>query len=97
MKQAKTNSKIGVIGFVPPQVMNWDKANLEGKVKAKDIVKTANKLVPKLKNEEHADIVVALAHSGVDKSGYNEGMENASYHLATQVRRRCSINGTFTY
>ncbi|MGA5739665.1 bifunctional 2',3'-cyclic-nucleotide 2'-phosphodiesterase/3'-nucleotidase [Bacillus bombysepticus] len=77
--------KIGVIGFVPPQVMNWDKANLEGKVKAKDIVKTANKLVPKLKNEEHADIVVALAHSGVDKSGYNEGMENASYHLATQV------------
>ncbi|MDA2446964.1 bifunctional 2',3'-cyclic-nucleotide 2'-phosphodiesterase/3'-nucleotidase [Bacillus cereus] len=77
--------KIGVIGFVPPQVMNWDKANLEGKVKTKDIVKTANKLVPKLKNEEHADIVVALAHSGVDKSGYNEGMENASYHLATQV------------
>ncbi|PGQ72223.1 bifunctional 2',3'-cyclic-nucleotide 2'-phosphodiesterase/3'-nucleotidase [Bacillus cereus] len=77
--------KIGVIGFVPPQVMNWDKANLEGKVKVKDIVKTANKLVPKLKNEEHADIVVALAHSGVDKSGYNEGMENASYHLATQV------------
>ncbi|MGX5625042.1 bifunctional 2',3'-cyclic-nucleotide 2'-phosphodiesterase/3'-nucleotidase [Bacillus cereus] len=77
--------KIGVIGFVPPQVMNWDKENLEGKVKTKDIVKTANKLVPKLKNEEHADIVVALAHSGVDKSGYNEGMENASYHLATQV------------
>ncbi|MGC7946359.1 bifunctional 2',3'-cyclic-nucleotide 2'-phosphodiesterase/3'-nucleotidase [Bacillus sp. II_CA] len=73
--------KIGVIGFVPPQVMNWDKANLEGKVKAKDIVKTANKLVPKLKNEEHVDIVVALAHSGVDKSGYNVGMENASYYL----------------
>ena len=28
-----------------------------------------------------ADIIVALAHSGVDKSGYNEGMENASYYL----------------
>ncbi|UYX50943.1 bifunctional 2',3'-cyclic-nucleotide 2'-phosphodiesterase/3'-nucleotidase [Bacillus thuringiensis] len=77
----KQKVKIGVIGFVPPQVMNWDKANLEGKVKAKDIVETAKKLVPKLKNEEHADIVVALAHSGVDKSGYNVGMENASFYL----------------
>ncbi|MGF9987710.1 bifunctional 2',3'-cyclic-nucleotide 2'-phosphodiesterase/3'-nucleotidase [Bacillus mycoides] len=77
----KQKVKIGVMGFVPPQVMNWDKANLEGKVKAKDIVETAKKLVPKLKNEEHADIVVALAHSGVDKSGYNVGMENASYYL----------------
>ncbi|QWU46719.1 bifunctional 2',3'-cyclic-nucleotide 2'-phosphodiesterase/3'-nucleotidase [Bacillus sp. NP247] len=77
----KQKVKIGVIGFVPPQVMNWDKANLEGKVKAKDIVETAKKLVPKLKNEEHADIVVALAHSGVDKSGYNIGMENASFYL----------------
>ncbi|KAA0778593.1 bifunctional 2',3'-cyclic-nucleotide 2'-phosphodiesterase/3'-nucleotidase [Bacillus sp. BB51/4] len=77
----KQKVKIGVIGFVPPQVMNWDKANLEGEVKAKDIVKTARELVPKLKDEEHADIVVALAHSGVDKSGYSVDMENASYYL----------------
>lgn len=36
---------------------------------------------------EGADIIVALAHSGVDKSEYKEvnKMENASYHLATQV------------
>ena len=45
---------------------------------------------------EGADVIVALAHSGVDKSGYNVGMENASYYL-TEVRCRCSINGTFTY
>ncbi|EMX0190272.1 bifunctional 2',3'-cyclic-nucleotide 2'-phosphodiesterase/3'-nucleotidase [Bacillus cereus] len=78
--------KIGVMGFVPPQIMNWDKANLEGKVKAKDIVATANIMVKKMQNEG-ADIIVALAHSGVDKSEYKEvnKMENASYHLATQV------------
>ncbi|PEL44728.1 bifunctional 2',3'-cyclic-nucleotide 2'-phosphodiesterase/3'-nucleotidase [Bacillus wiedmannii] len=76
--------KIGVMGFVPPQIMNWDKANLEGKVKAKDIVQTAKKLVPEMK-AQGADIIVALAHSGVDKSGYNEGMENASFYLATEV------------
>ncbi|MEC5302858.1 bifunctional 2',3'-cyclic-nucleotide 2'-phosphodiesterase/3'-nucleotidase [Bacillus thuringiensis] len=78
--------KIGVMGFVPPQIMNWDKANLEGKVKAKDIVATAKIMVEKMQNEG-ADIIVALAHSGVDKSEYKEvnKMENASYHLATQV------------
>ncbi|MGF9963039.1 bifunctional 2',3'-cyclic-nucleotide 2'-phosphodiesterase/3'-nucleotidase [Bacillus rhizoplanae] len=72
--------KIGVMGFVPPQIMSWDKANLEGKVKAKDIVETAKKLVPQMK-AEGADIIVALAHSGIDKSGYNIGMENASFYL----------------
>ncbi|MFD0770772.1 bifunctional 2',3'-cyclic-nucleotide 2'-phosphodiesterase/3'-nucleotidase [Bacillus sp. CGMCC 1.60114] len=72
--------KIGVMGFVPPQIMSWDKANLEGKVKAKDIVETAKKLVPQMKGEG-ADIIVALAHSGIDKSGYNIGMENASFYL----------------
>ncbi|WJE51591.1 bifunctional 2',3'-cyclic-nucleotide 2'-phosphodiesterase/3'-nucleotidase [Bacillus cereus] len=80
----KQKVKIGVMGFVPPQVMGWDKANLEGKVKAKDIVETAKKMVPKMK-AEGADIIVALAHSGVDKSGYNAGMENASFYLATEV------------
>ncbi|HEK9102435.1 TPA: bifunctional 2',3'-cyclic-nucleotide 2'-phosphodiesterase/3'-nucleotidase [Bacillus pseudomycoides] len=77
----KQKVKIGVMGFVPPQIMGWDKANLEGKVKAKDIVQTAKKMVPKMK-AEGADIIVALAHSGVDKNGYNAGMENASYYLA---------------
>ncbi|OUC03489.1 2',3'-cyclic-nucleotide 2'-phosphodiesterase [Bacillus thuringiensis serovar medellin] len=76
--------KIGVMGFVPPQIMNWDKANLEGEVKVKDIVQTAKKLVPEMK-AQGADIIVALAHSGVDKSGYNEGMENSSFYLATEV------------
>ncbi|CAG9610859.1 Trifunctional nucleotide phosphoesterase protein YfkN [Bacillus rhizoplanae] len=76
----KHKVKIGVMGFVPPQIMSWDKANLEGKVKAKDIVETGEKLVPKMK-AEGADIIVALAHSGIDKSGYNIGMENASFYL----------------
>jgi 2',3'-cyclic-nucleotide 2'-phosphodiesterase/3'-nucleotidase len=75
--------KIGVLGFVPPQIMSWDKANLQGKVKAKDIIETANKFVPEMK-AKGADIIVVLAHSGVDQSGYLIGMENASYYL-TQI------------
>ncbi|MGE7881009.1 bifunctional 2',3'-cyclic-nucleotide 2'-phosphodiesterase/3'-nucleotidase [Bacillus sp. NPDC094077] len=76
----KQKVKIGVMGFVPPQVMNWDKANLEGKVIAKDIVDTAEKLVPEMK-AQGADVIVALAHSGVDKSGRTPKMENASFYL----------------
>ncbi|PFN29520.1 bifunctional 2',3'-cyclic-nucleotide 2'-phosphodiesterase/3'-nucleotidase [Bacillus cereus] len=76
----KQTVKIGVMGFVPPQVMNWDKANLEGKVIAKDIVDTAEKLVPEMK-AQGADVIVALAHSGVDKSGRTPKMENASFYL----------------
>ena len=33
--------KVGLIGFVPPQVMNWDRKHLEGNVQARDIVATA--------------------------------------------------------
>ncbi|MDF5627489.1 2',3'-cyclic-nucleotide 2'-phosphodiesterase, partial [Vibrio parahaemolyticus] len=33
--------KVGYIGFVPPQIMVWDKKNLEGKVFAEDITETA--------------------------------------------------------
>ncbi|OOR99242.1 2',3'-cyclic-nucleotide 2'-phosphodiesterase [Haemophilus paracuniculus] len=73
--------KIGYIGFVPPQVMVWDKANLEGKVEARDIVKTAEKYVPILK-EKGADIVVALAHTGPSDEPYKEGAENCAFYLA---------------
>jgi 2',3'-cyclic-nucleotide 2'-phosphodiesterase/3'-nucleotidase len=38
--------KIGLIGFVPPQIMNWDWRHLEGNVMARDIVETARAYVP---------------------------------------------------
>ena len=72
--------KIGVIGFVPPQIMVWDAKNLEGNVKTRDIVEAAKAWVPQIK-EEGADIVIALSHSGIDiKQG--DMMENASFFVA---------------
>lgn len=41
--------KIGYIGFVPPQILIWDKANLDGKVVVNDITETAKKFVPQMK------------------------------------------------
>ncbi|WP_372570785.1 bifunctional 2',3'-cyclic-nucleotide 2'-phosphodiesterase/3'-nucleotidase [Ruegeria jejuensis] len=73
--------KVGLIGFVPPQVMNWDRRHLEGKVQARDIVATAQAYVPQMK-EEGADIIIALSHSGIGEADHSDGMENASVPLA---------------
>ncbi len=73
--------KIGLIGFVPPQVMNWDRRHLEGNVQARDIVATAKSWVPVMK-EQGADIIVALCHSGIGSANATDGMENAAVPLA---------------
>ena len=72
--------KIGIIGFVPPQIMIWDSKNLTGNVMSRDIVETAKAWVPQIR-EEGADIVIALSHSGID-TGTGDMMENASFHVA---------------
>ena len=74
--------KIALIGFVPPQIMNWDKRHLEGRVQARDIVATARAYVPQLR-EEGADLVIALAHSGIGQANYQDMMENAAVPLGT--------------
>uniref|UniRef100_UPI0025CCD770 bifunctional 2',3'-cyclic-nucleotide 2'-phosphodiesterase/3'-nucleotidase n=1 Tax=Deinococcus sp. TaxID=47478 RepID=UPI0025CCD770 len=70
---------VGVIGFLPPQIMQWDKANLQGKVTTRDIVETARKFVPQMK-AQGADIIVAIAHSGL-AADYQPGQENAATEL----------------
>ncbi|NKX71015.1 bifunctional 2',3'-cyclic-nucleotide 2'-phosphodiesterase/3'-nucleotidase [Rhodobacteraceae bacterium R_SAG1] len=74
--------KIGLIGFVPPQVMNWDRRHLEGNVQARDILETARTYVPQMK-EQGADIIIALSHSGIGSAQESDGMENASVPLAS--------------
>ncbi len=73
--------KVGFIGFTPVQIMNWDRRHLEGKVQALDIVNTAKRYVPEMK-EAGADIIVALSHSGIGAAEQVEMMANASVPLA---------------
>lgn len=73
--------KIGMIGFVPPQIMNWDRRHLEGKVTTRDILETARAYVPEMK-EAGADIIIALSHSGIGSADETDLMENASVPLA---------------
>lgn len=73
--------KIGYIGFVPPQILIWDKANLEGKVRVNDITETAKKFVPQIK-AEGADLIVAIPHSGFSQEPYKAMAENSVYYLS---------------
>ncbi|MDB5612959.1 MAG: bifunctional 2,3-cyclic-nucleotide 2-phosphodiesterase/3-nucleotidase [Devosia sp.] len=72
--------KIGLIGFLPPQIMTWDATHLAGKVNTRDIVETAEAYVPKIK-ADGADIIVALCHSGI-AADQAKGSENMALQLA---------------
>jgi len=81
-KEGKTQTlHIGYIGFVPPQIMTWDKANLSGKVTVNDITETARKYVPEMRSKG-ADVVVVIAHSGLSAEPYKALAENSVYYLS---------------
>jgi 2',3'-cyclic-nucleotide 2'-phosphodiesterase/3'-nucleotidase len=81
---AERRLKIGVIGFVPPQIMLWDRQHLQGRVQALDIVETAKRLVPQMR-AEGADLVVAIAHSGIEKIEQPRFAENVASQLAREA------------
>lgn len=73
--------KVGIIGFTPPGIMSWDKRHLEGKVYVTGVREAAEKYIPEMRRKG-ADIVVAIAHGGLDGNPYTPQMENAGYYLA---------------
>jgi 2',3'-cyclic-nucleotide 2'-phosphodiesterase / 3'-nucleotidase len=73
--------KIGVIGFVPPQIMQWDRQHLSGKVITRDMVEVAKKYVPEMR-AKGAQLVVAIPHSGFEKGDVAAFAENAVSKLA---------------
>ena len=72
----KHSIKIGVIGFAPPQILQWDKTNLEGRVVARDVVETARKYVPQMR-AQGAQLVIAIPHAGFEKGPVAKFSENA--------------------
>ena len=64
---------IGVVGFVTPQIMEWDKAHLAGRVQTIDIVDAANRYVPELRPK--VDLLIALSHSGISTAERKVGEE----------------------
>jgi 2',3'-cyclic-nucleotide 2'-phosphodiesterase/3'-nucleotidase/5'-nucleotidase len=75
----KHKIKIGYIGFAPPQITEWDQANLDGKVITKNIVETAKKFIPQMR-AKGADLVIAMTHSGFSNDKANK--EDVIYSLS---------------
>ena len=73
--------RIGLIGFAPPQTREWEQFSVGPRIDTRDIVAAALGHLPALR-AAGADIVVALAHSGIGDATHSPGMENAATALA---------------
>lgn len=73
--------RIGVIGLLPPQITQWERKHLAGRIQTRDCVEAARAWVPALR-AGGADIVIALCHSGIGPETHISGMENAAVPLA---------------
>lgn len=71
--------RIGLVGFLPPQTTAWDR-DLAGQMTCGDILDTARRIVPRIR-AEGADLVIALAHSGISARPGAPGAENVAADL----------------
>ncbi|WP_134679973.1 bifunctional 2',3'-cyclic-nucleotide 2'-phosphodiesterase/3'-nucleotidase [Paracoccus ravus] len=72
--------RIGILGFLPPQTTEWE-PELQGRIRIDDILGSAQRGIATLKREG-ADLIIALAHSGIGAPDPVPGMENAATALA---------------
>lgn len=73
--------RVGLVGFTPPPIMDWDRRHLHGKVRVMSVVDAAKKYVPQVR-AAGADIVIAISHGGINPGRYSPDMENAGWYLA---------------
>lgn len=84
---------IGYIGFVPPQIMQWDKQHLAGKVTVASILETAQQRIPQMK-AAGADVVIVLSHSGLGQ--VTDTPDPQAEHLAYALTRVPSVNAVLS-
>jgi 2',3'-cyclic-nucleotide 2'-phosphodiesterase/3'-nucleotidase len=81
--------RIAVLGMITPYIPKWLPQNLYEGVRFEDMVKTAEKWIPIIEEQEDPDLIVGLFHAGVDEtySGNSEelGNENASKLVGQRV------------
>lgn len=74
--------KVGFIGFVPPQIMDWDSHHLTGQLAVYDMVAAAQHFIPQMQ-QQGADVIVAVPHSGLQVfDDYPQFAEQATMQLA---------------
>jgi len=60
--------KIAVLGMITPAIPQWLPPKIYKNIEFEDMVETAKKWVPIIKQKEKPDILIGLFHSGVDYS-----------------------------
>lgn len=78
---AQHEIRIGVFGLTPPQVLQWDGAQIAGQLQARDMLEAAAHVIPRIRSAG-ADLVVALAHTGIGSDTPAGGGENVGLSLA---------------
>jgi len=73
--------RIGLIGLAPPQITAWDRSALNGALRTQGICDAARAHVPALR-AQGADLVIALAHTGIGAAQDCPDLENAAVPLA---------------
>lgn len=78
--------KIAILGMITPSIPNWLPQYLWKDLRFDDMLETAKKWIPVLKNKEKADIIIGLFHSGKGVRNSNASFsENAGYQIAEKV------------
>ena len=81
--------RIGLAGVVPPGVAIWDRPNVQGTLEFRDITSSLRPVVADLRGRG-AELVVVLAHSGLEGSSYDTAStglppENQVARIAREV------------
>lgn len=76
--------QVAVIGVVTPGVRVWDKATVEGRLEFRDAAATVAEWAPRVK-AAGADVVVVLAHTGLDAEGYTYNPADLTENVAKSV------------
>jgi 2',3'-cyclic-nucleotide 2'-phosphodiesterase/3'-nucleotidase len=77
--------RVAIVGFTTPRVPAMtEPGNIEG-LSFQDMVAAAKALVPRLRDKEKADVVIALVHSGLGEINAPEGSEDEALRLVDKV------------
>jgi len=77
--------RVALVGFTTPGTSWMVEPGHRPGLTFQDIVASARVLVPRLREKEKADVVIALLHSGLGNLDGRDGDENAALRLADQV------------
>jgi len=86
----KDGIKIAIFGMITPGIPNWLPKKIWSGIDFQDMILTAKKWVPIIKDKEKPDLLIGLFHSGVEYNYDNQTAEtprneNASKLVAEQV------------